>query len=218
MRTRNTLVVLGSVLALVAVLAFAWFRLAWGVGDEVPAGDNYEVVPRLMSAQLVLEEGVAGLRFNYEAAIRSRERPGFQQTQRLSRLLGIEEPRTGGIHDWSLFRTLDTWPRSRRVAYLAYVASRGNPDVILASTLKAGDWPGAWWSETGPDRTRALEIGRLAGFAEADLVWTEYFGQDATLGELLGIDAEGRCQLLASGSDVDFGTVDRLREASSSSP
>jgi hypothetical protein len=125
--------------------------------------------------------------------IRSKEFTSFEQRTSTWRNFGplyqLWEMQIGGIHDWPLFRTLDEWDAVRRIALLSYLAEHGNPSVQLASTLGAGDFPGSWWSDSGPARNRALKIGSNAGFSDADLAWVEY-DQNPPSGELLGFNVE----------------------------
>lgn len=174
-------------------------RLQPGAAEEVQltAGDRYSTQVRIAG----VERSRSTLSFlalprwdaEYSVVIRSKECTAFEQRTSTWRNFGplyqVWEMQIGGIHDWSLFRTLDEWDAVRRVALLSYVAEHGKPSVLLASTLGAGDFPGSWWSDPGPARNRALKIGRDAGFSDADLAWVEY-DQSPASGELLGFEVD----------------------------
>jgi len=195
-------VVIGAVgLAVTVVLATAAIRSASSVtaDSQELCGEHFVAKATFSGVGLPLIDGNGlSLELRYDVVFRSKEQPHFVQVVQDSRFLG--EVPAGGLEDWSLFRTLGEWDAARRGALLAHVVEGGNPEVMLVSTLDEDAWPGAWWSDPGYARERALELGSSQGYAPQDLVWIQYWSELDDDGELLGFDRRsGRMRLVSSG-------------------
>jgi hypothetical protein len=132
---RKRLTAVGTVLgAVVLSAALAFLGLVAMARDQVPAGsDHWDVSSSYSHMEPV--EGSDGLAATFvcDIEIRSKEVPSFAQRTENGVTLGWRLPAAGGIHDWTLFTELDSWPRARRVALLQYLVSRGNPFVSAVS-------------------------------------------------------------------------------------
>jgi hypothetical protein len=116
------------------------------------------------------------------------ECPAFRQEAGASRFFGPgAAPRAGGLHDWTLFRSLATWDSSRRVAFLKYVAAHDNQYISYASLLD-GSFPGGEWVASTPLHTKILALGAKRGLSSGDLAWVG-IGENC---ELLAFDRGSR--------------------------
>jgi hypothetical protein len=201
------LAIVGSLVVVALIsdgcLSSSWAlqKAQWMTADvrneaSMTAGVGYTVTVQLGGVDRATNEAT------YAVTIRSREYPAFEQQTWAFRDL-IPTGKVGGLIDWPLFRGLDQWDATRRIALFAYLADSGNPHVQYASLLSI-PWPGAEWSNgTGfGDKLRA--IGRAKGLGASDLAWVEVGDTD----QLLGFDSSAkRWSLLADQTPAETGPL-----------